>query len=105
LSVSSIPDGPRAATADPLFVAFLNPQSIRTGVAALVAYSVFFAISSATTRAAAIVLGGLVGIALILFTMAMMGVGQDFIRSATNALFADYGVFSVFTGRWMLIDV
>jgi hypothetical protein len=97
--------GLRAATVPEGLHAYPFGLTIRFALAALVAYSVFFAISSATTRAAAIVLGGLVGIALILFTMAMMGVGQDFIRSATNALFADYGVFSVFTGRWMLIDV
>jgi hypothetical protein len=79
--------------------------TLRFLLASFVSFAVFFAISSATTKAAGVILGGIAGIMGLLFVLRMLGVGDAIMQSVVVMLFADYGVLSVFTGRWMLIDV
>lgn len=79
--------------------------ALRWLLAAFVAYALFFAISSGTARTAGIVLGiigGLVAADLILALFDQQAVVLEFVFSK---LFEWPGVFEVFTGRWMLIDV
>lgn len=79
--------------------------AIRFALAALVAYALFFAISSGTKRTAGIllaVLGGLICLEMIGETMN--------IPLRPLSLFLDLmvnqaGTLGVFNGRWMLIDV
>ena len=79
--------------------------AIRFALAALVAYALFFAISSGTKRTAGIllaVLGGLICLEMIGETMSL--------PLRPLSLFLDLvvhqaGTLGVFNGRWMLIDV
>ena len=79
--------------------------TLRFVFASFVAYAMIFAISSATTKASAYILGGLAGIVVLLWVLVMLDVGQSVLQGVASFLFADYGVLSVFTGRWMLVDV
>ena len=96
LMVTSIPTG---LTTHPLALA------IRFALAALVAYAVFFAISSGTRRTAGIILG------VVLGALAVQVVGELFgLRMAAATALFDMltnwsGMLGVFNGRWMLIDV
>ncbi len=85
--------------------AYPNALGLRFLLAAIVAYTMFFAVASGTTRAAAIVLG-CIGVALTtMILLADTAIGRSLIDWAAQALFAWPGIFGVFTGRWMLIDV
>lgn len=74
-------------------------------LAAAVAFAIFFAISAATPRAAAIVLGGIAAVVVIGFMLSLAAVRIDFLSTVITTLFASPGILSIFTGRWMLIDV
>jgi hypothetical protein len=74
-------------------------------LASLIAYSVFFAISSGTARTAGyvlVVIGGLVAAQILLSTA---GVHASPLIGLMHWLTSWPGPFEVFTGRWMLIDV
>jgi hypothetical protein len=79
--------------------------ALRFALAVLVAYAVFFAVSSGTTRTAGIilsVLGALAG-AQILASAANLNLP---IAQTVLAGILDWpGPLAIFTGRWMLIDV
>jgi hypothetical protein len=79
--------------------------TIRFALAALVAFALFFAASSATSRAAAAVLGliAVLVVAEILTDSAGLDVG--ILDHVGRFVFVSPGLLSVFTGRWMLIDV
>ena len=79
--------------------------TLRFLLASFVSYGLFFAISSSTTKASGVILGGIAGLLVLLFIVATLGIGQSVLSTLGTILFADYGVLSVFTGRWMLIDV
>ena len=79
--------------------------TLRFLFATFVAYALIFAVSSATTKASAVILGGFAGLIVLLWVLVLLNVGLDVMVAAAAFLFADYGVLSVFTGRWMLIDV
>ena len=79
--------------------------AIRFALAALVAYSLFFAISSGTKRTAGIVLAVLGG----LICLELIGETMD-LPLRPLSMFIDLmvhraGTLGVFNGRWMLIDV
>lgn len=78
---------------------------IRFGLALLVAYSTFFAISGGTARTAGIILAAfaLVVIGQIMFAAA--GVDLDLLTPIQAAVLTWPGPLAVFSGRWMLIDV
>jgi hypothetical protein len=90
---------PAGLTAYPLELA------LRFTLAALVAYGIFFAISSGTTRTAAMVLTPLLGLVLIDVVLSSVGVKLELLQNTALALFEWPGVMEVFTGRWLLIDV
>jgi hypothetical protein len=79
--------------------------TIRFALAAFVAYAMFFAILASSARASAYVLGALALIIIAVFMLSSLDVGQGLVSRTTQLLFGDHGVLSVFTGRWMLIDV
>jgi hypothetical protein len=79
--------------------------TVRFTVATFVAYAMFFAILASSTRASAYVLGAIALVIVALFMLGAARVGERAVMATTQALFGDHGVLSVFTGRWMLIDV
>ncbi|HMC57076.1 MAG TPA: hypothetical protein VKH19_17990 [Gemmatimonadaceae bacterium] len=85
--------------------AFPIALTLRFGLAALVAYSVFFAIGAGTTRTAAAVLALIAVVLFAQFVISASGVQFDLLRYVADGLFGTGGVLSVFSGRWMLVDV
>jgi hypothetical protein len=79
--------------------------TLRFAFAAGVAYAVFFAISSATPKAAGMVLGAIAALFLAQFLVGLVSSKADLIGTVSNWVFVEPGVLSVFAGRWMLIDV
>lgn len=95
-AVVTIPDGLHAY---PIALA------IRFYLSSFVAFAIFFAIAASSQRAAAITLGGVATVFLVAFALSAMGVNYDLLDRAGTLLFSEPGLLSVFTGRWMLIDV
>jgi hypothetical protein len=79
--------------------------TLRFFLACCVAFSIFFAISSSTAKAAGIVLGSLAALLLIAFILSAASVSYDLLGHTATFFFAVPGVLSIFTGRWMLVDV
>lgn len=79
--------------------------TIRFSLAALVTFSVFFAIAGGTPRTALIVL--LIITVVVAFAMLVPATafGTDAVTGVLQGLFSDTGLFGIFTGRWMLVDV
>lgn len=79
--------------------------TFRFALATLLAFSLFFAILSGTPRTAAMILatfGVLIGVSVLLAIVApSMGAGNEFFY----LLLHGPGPFSLFAGRWMLLDV
>jgi hypothetical protein len=79
--------------------------TMRFLLSSFVAFAIFFAIAGSSQRAAGMMLGG-IGLYIVASVMiAAMGVEVDLIGQAADLLFKTPGLLSVFTGRWMLIDV
>jgi hypothetical protein len=79
--------------------------TLRFLLASFVAYAMFFAVAAASTRAAAMLLLGILGFFMLAIIITAMGFEYDIVGNTMRLLFAEPGVLSVFTGRWMLIDV
>jgi hypothetical protein len=79
--------------------------TIRFLIACFVAYALFFAILASSTRAAGYVLATIAVIIGLLFFLNALDVGGDLVGALAQSIFGDHGILSVFTGRWMLIDV
>jgi hypothetical protein len=79
--------------------------TVRFMLACFVAYALFFAILASSTKASAYVLGGIAALLVLLFFLGSLGVGREILTAVAQSLFGDHGLLSVFTGRWMLIDV
>ena len=95
----AIMDIPQGMHAYPLQVA------VRFMLASFVAYAIFFAAAASSQRAAATVLVSIAGFFLVAVIITAMGANVDLIGTASKFIFAEPGVLSIFTGRWMLIDV
>lgn len=78
--------------------------ALRFLFAALVAYAVFFSISSATAKTTGVVLGTIVAVLLMALVSSAIGAKTDVATPIVQALFIESGILGVFTGRWMLID-
>lgn len=79
--------------------------SLRFLVASFVAFSMFFAVAAASQKAAATLLAVLASFVLLSIIIGAMGVKTDIIGKAATLIFAEPGLLSIFTGRWMLLDV
>ena len=99
LVATAIIDVPAGMHAYPLQVA------IRFMLSTFTAFAIFFAIAASSQRAAATVLGVIAGFMLLAVMIGAMGVNYDILGNAAKVIFAQPGVLSIFTGRWMLIDV
>lgn len=79
--------------------------TLRFALAALVGYAIFFAIGAGTSKTAAVVLA-VVGILLLAqFVLSAADVQFDLLGRVAEVLFGRAGMLSVFSGRWMLVDV
>lgn len=79
--------------------------TVRFALAAFVAYAIFFAIASSTPQAAGVVIGVIVAVLFTQYLLTVGGSKVDIIQPIGDFLFVRPGLFSVFTGRWMLVDV
>lgn len=79
--------------------------ALRFTLAALVAFTMFFAISSGTARTAGIILGSLAALVLVQVLLAASGSEANILLPVVNLILTAPGPFAIFTGRWMLIDV
>lgn len=79
--------------------------AVRFGLAVLVAYAVFFAISAGTTRTAGAILAVIGGLILVQVLASAADVHLDLLTPLQGALMNWPGPLAIFTGRWMLIDV
>jgi hypothetical protein len=108
--------GAAAASIPPTLRAYPNALALRFALAALVAYSVFFAIAAGTARTAAFVLGAvaaLIGLDVLVqaagaplsVSYEVWGTRVSLSRQVWGWITEVPGPLAVFTGRWMLIDV
>jgi hypothetical protein len=79
--------------------------ALRFGVALLVAYAVFFAISAGTTKTAGVILTAIGGLILVQVVASAADLHLDLLTPLQGALLSWPGPLAIFTGRWMLIDV
>lgn len=79
--------------------------AVRFGLAVLVAYAVFFAVSAGTARTAGIILALIGGVALVQIIANVANVDLDMFGKLQVAVLNWPGPLAIFTGRWMLIDV
>lgn len=94
----AIPDGLHA---------FPIALTIRFGLAAVVAYAIFFSIASSTNRTAGIIVAIIAGIILAQYLMLVFSDGAervDLFGAFSKFIFVRPGILSIFAGRWMLID-
>lgn len=93
---SAIPEGLRA---------YPVVLTLRFALATGVAFTIFFAIAASTPQTAGVVIGI---IAAVLFTQYLLSITSsdiDIIEPIMRFIFVEPGLLSVFTGRWMLVDV
>ncbi len=79
--------------------------AVRFALASLLAYGIFFAISSGTKRTAGIILAVVAALILAEIVFDMVGVPISPFMRLVEMLMMSPGTFGVFNNRWMLIDV
>lgn len=79
--------------------------TLRFAFATFVAYAIFFAIASATARTAAVILIVIGGVMFTQYLILTIGSGIDIIEPIVEFIFVRPGILSIFSGRWMLVDV
>ncbi len=87
--------------------AFPISLTLRFALATLVAYSIFFSISSSTNRTAGIIVAIIAGVIFAQYLLTVFGDNRqtvDLFDQLSKFIFIRPGILSVFSGRWMLID-
>jgi FtsH-binding integral membrane protein len=79
--------------------------TLRFAFASVVAYAIFFAVSSATGRTAGYILGAIAAVLLVQIVLSATGSQANVIGRVADIVFAAPGLLAVFGGRWLLIDV
>ncbi len=79
--------------------------ALRFGLAVLVAYATFFAVSAGTARTAGIILATIGGLIAIQILATAANLPLDVLTTMQAILLTWPGPLAIFTGRWMLIDV
>ena len=97
--------GTASAVIPPGLHAYPQALALRFGLALLLAYSVFFAISAGTVRTAGYVLGLLAALVVIQVMASVANVHINVLEWILNQVYIWPGPLEIFTGRWMLIDV
>ncbi|HUH06158.1 MAG TPA: hypothetical protein VML75_29415 [Kofleriaceae bacterium] len=99
LIVSASSQIPDALQAYPLAFAF------RFALAAVVAYTMFFAVASSTSQTAGVIIGVIVALVFTQYLLSITSTDVDILSPVVDFLFARPGILSIFSGRWMLVDV
>ena len=97
-----------ASAATPLSAglhAYPTILALRFGLAAFVAYALFFAVSAGTNRTAGFVIGSIAALVAVQVLLNTLELDADILSPITAGLMLWPGPFEVFTGRWMLFDV
>ena len=94
-----------AATVPSGLHAYPVALSIRFALAVVVAYSIFFAISSGTTRTAGYVLSVVGAVVVVQLLFRVSGGSTNLLTAIFDRMVTWPGPFEIFSGRWMLIDV
>jgi hypothetical protein len=79
--------------------------SLRFALAALVAFTLFFSVSSGTARTAGVILGSVAALVVVQVLISATGSESNILMPVVNILLTAPGPFAIFTGRWMLVDV
>jgi hypothetical protein len=79
--------------------------ALRFGLAAFVAYAIFFAISAGTNKTAGYILGAIGGVVAAQLLLDGFGWNVQLVQPLLLHLVLWPGPFEIFTGRWMLFDV
>lgn len=79
--------------------------TLRFFFASCVAFSMFFAVASSTPKAAGAILAAIATVFVAQFLISTANSDFDLLSHVADLIFTAPGVLSVFTGRWMLIDV
>ena len=82
-----------------------NALAVRFALAVLVSYSIFFAVSSATSRTAGYILTVIGGVIIAELLLNAVGAPAQLIGPLLDGVWNWPGPLDVFSGRWMLIDV
>jgi len=85
--------------------AYPTQVAVRFAAAALVCFSVFFALSTATRRVALALLGGVGGLALADVLLAALGRESVVLTTVFRLLTTWPGPLAILMGRWALFDV
>ncbi|HEX3866274.1 MAG TPA: hypothetical protein VHV78_05945 [Gemmatimonadaceae bacterium] len=89
----------------PALHAYPVALTLRFSFASIVAYALFFAISSATGRTAGYILGAIAFVIVAQIMLSSANITIDMLSRAADVVFAAPGLLAVFAGRWTLIDV
>lgn len=79
--------------------------TLRFMLSSFVAFAIFFAVAASSQKASATLLGVIAAFIVLSIIIGAMGVKTDIIGKTMSFIFEEPGVLSIFTGRWMLIDV
>jgi hypothetical protein len=93
------------ATIPPGLQGYPIALALRFAIAVLVAYAVFFAVSSGTARTAGVILGAIGALVLIQILANLANLELNLLALLQMVILNWPGPFAVFTGRWMLVDV
>src|SRR4029077_1637204 len=74
--------------------------ALRFALAALVAFTLFFAVSSGTARTAGVILGAIAALVVVQVLLSAAGTEVDILAPIVNILLISPGPFAIFTGRW-----
>jgi hypothetical protein len=85
--------------------AYPTMLTLRFGLAALVAYGLFFAVSAGTSRTAAYMLGAIVAVVLLQVVVNLFDWKVQILEPVLYRLYIWPGPLEIFVGRWMLFDV
>jgi hypothetical protein len=89
----------------PVLHAYPGGLALRFWLAGLMAYTMMFALSGLTERAARVLVAGSLVLVIVTFSANAMNAHWNPLGWVADALFGPYGPLGVFRIRWMLVDV
>lgn len=79
--------------------------TVKFGLATMLAYTIFFAISAGTSRTAGYILGAMALIVLVELFTSLLGAQVHVLETVLYQIYIWPGPLEIFTGRWLLFDV
>ncbi len=84
---------------------YATALALRFGFASLVAFSIFFAISTTTAKTAGVILATIGGLIVTAVLLSAANISVGWLETVFERVLLWPGPLEIFTGRWMLIDV